>query len=238
MRNKILAIAITLLGLLIACTQPLTLPATQTPRVVTAFVTTTPEPSLTPPTTATLTSTASPTCQPLPSYMTPGATLIVHPEKTITGTLESLVLQTYINKFRQGHEVPAVIVKGNNFGIEIVDGSIDPNWATTLPITNTTKTFSAFLSYDSRPPPPANDFDEWFKWFTSRKVLIRDLEKNKIHWVKWEDYLPLRPIDLEGWVTDDIFAFSQFGNPWHGFLIAIEAKTKMVLFTLQLEFLC
>jgi hypothetical protein len=178
----------------------------------------------------------TPTCEPMSESATPVATLLARPNKNITDTIAALALQTYMTKFQPG-DVPAVFVEEDHeFDIEIVDGSIDPNWATTSPAMNGDNTLGVFFSYDPRPTP--EDDSEWYIWAKSKKMLIEDYESRKIYWVKWEDIIPWRPIDIEGWATKDIFVFSQFGNPSYGFLVAIDARAKKVLHEWLVTFWC
>ncbi len=157
-----------------------------------------------------------------------------------SSTLESVMLLTYLKNRHDNFENLYFMVIGKVFDIEIVENPVDPKWVAEPGIDNQDGTFRLFFSDDPRTPPANATEKEWINWFVSPryKMLFEDLGMGRTYWVNWKNYIPWRPIKIEGWATNDIFVFSQFGNPWHGFLVAIDAKERKVLRSLQLEYSC
>ena len=160
------------------------------------------------------------------------------------------MLQTY----SQGRSIESLYIascdiRENFFDIEVVNDTITPTWRSSVGIINEAHTFRVFFAQPLEPTwPEGFDPSDWpdepnrevmeayVDWQQAEKMLIEDLTTGDIQWVKWVNNIPWRPIALEGWATDDIFVFSQFGNPWHGFLTAINIREKSFLCTLGLEY--
>lgn len=197
------------------------------------------------------TPTPIPTLTPTPPWSMPLATeVLAYEPTTVTETWTLLMLQTY----SQNHRMESLYVglcddEENFFDIEVVGDTITSTWRSSAGIINKARTFRVFFIWPSEPNWPEgfdpSDFSDkpgegvmeaYVNWLWAHKMLIEDLNTGDVHWVKWIDNIPWRPIDLEGWATDDIFVFSQFGNPWHGFLTAVNAREKTFLCTLGLEY--
>jgi hypothetical protein len=194
-------------------------------------------------TTLALTPTTEPTPTPTPpSWCTTALEVLAREPESITETLTSQMLQVYAAK----HSVERLCViacgesEENHFDIEVVSDTIDPTWNHSTGITDSTESFHAFFSWppehDWEKIPEESRIEEWTKWNMSTKMLIEVLDTNDVYWVKWTNYIPWRPINLEGWTLEDVLVFSQFGNPWHGFLTAIDAGEGRFLCTMGLEY--
>ncbi len=189
--------------------------------------------------------TQMPTLTPVPrdtlsAPFTPIAAVM--PTLTHPGTTSDDLVTLMLRQYTQAHNSNSFYFSvdiGNIFGIQVVKDAISPNWSTGSGMMSSNKTLSVFFM---RPPEPANSpeatvsIEEYAKWMQARKMLIKDRNSGAVYWVKWVDHIPWRPLELEGWVTNDIFVFSQFGNPWHGFLTAIDARKHKFLLTIQLEY--
>ncbi len=189
----------------------------------------TPTPTFTPVPRDTLPAPFTPIAAMMPTLMRP---------RTASDNLVTLMLRQY-TLASNSNPFYYYVNSGNTFGIELVKDTLNTDWNTSDASTNDNKTFSVFLS---SPPPPANrpeatiSVEEYANWLQARKMLIKDLRTGAIYRVAWIDLIPWRPIELEGWITNNIFVFSQFGNPWHGFLTAVDARKREFLLTIQLEY--
>ena len=177
----------------------------------------------------------------LPAPFTPIAALLptlTRPETT-SDDLITLMLRQYVQTSNSNPFYVSVI-SGNFFGIQVVKGAINADWNIDYNgITNNNKTLSVLFTWPQEPtnsPVATVSVEEFTKWQQAKRMLIKDLNTGAVYWVKWVDYIPWRPIELEGWITTDLFVFSQFGNPWHGFLTAIDARKHKFLLTIQLEY--
>jgi hypothetical protein len=194
-------------------------------------------------TTWALTPTIEPTPTPTPPFWcTPALEVLAREPESITETLTSQMLQVYA--LEHSIETLCVTVCGeggeNFFNIEVVSDTVNSTWSHSIGIIDSTESFRAFLS---RPPEPdwekipeESRIEERTKWNMSKRMLIEVLDTDDVYWVKWTDYIPWRPICLEGWTLEDVLVFSQFGNPWHGFLTAVDAGEGRFLCTMWLEY--
>ena len=166
----------------------------------------------------------------------------VMPTLTHSGTTSDDLVTLILRQYTQAHNSNPFyfyVNPGNTFDIRVVKDAINPDWSTGNGIMNSDKTLSVFFM---RPPEPTNNpeatvsIKEYAKRMQAHKMLIKDLNTGAVYWVKWVDLIPWRPIELESWITNDIFVFSQFGNPWHGLLTAIDARKHKFLLTIQLEY--
>jgi hypothetical protein len=182
----------------------------------------------------------TPTPTPTPPWSAPLATeVLARAPGTVTETLIVQMLRTY----SQEHSLKSLYVLegcSNFFNIEVIEDNINLVWDSDTGITNEAGPFRVFFSWPPEPNwseiPEEFQVNEWTKWSMADKMLIENSVTGKVYWVKWVDYMPWRPIMLDGWATEGIFVFSQFGNPWHGFLTAINAQERKFLCTIGLEY--
>lgn len=175
----------------------------------------------------------------LPAPFTPIAAILPTLTRPETTSDDLVILMLRLYTHRNSNPFYFYVNSGNTLGIGVVKDTIDVGWNSSSGIANGDKTLSVFLTW---PPQPTNSpvatvsIEEYIKWQQARKILIKDFSTGAVYWAKWVDLIPWRPIELEGWITNDIFVFSQFGNPWHGFLTAIDARKHKFLLTIQLEY--
>jgi hypothetical protein len=127
---------------------------------------------------------------------------------------------------------------GNMFGIKIVQDTLNPTWLKSKGATNEDKTLTLFVSYAPEPTPnpvATMTVNEYIDLLNARKLVIENLAADEIYRIKWEDYLPDRPIEPIGWIDNNIAVFGQCGNPSLCFVTAVNAKESRFLLTLELH---
>ncbi len=183
--------------------------------------------------------TATPACEPLSrgSYRSVNS-LLAQKGNTITDTLIVDMLRVFLGTGRDSDRLYVGDMEVNFFGIEVVTDTVPVVW---IPwskksgeIENSTGSrhvFAYSLPYTRTQSSSAEDY---LRYLRSFKLLLADSNSKTVYWVKWNDGIPWRPTNLEGWIDDDVFVFSKFGNPWYGFLTAVDARQRKPLLTLQL----
>ena len=230
---RIVTLAIALVSLL-ACGYPTKAIDVETPTVART------PPAIMP--TAVSVITPAPTGKPLPakSYQSVSS-LLASKGDTITDTLAVDMLRVFLGKGRDSEQLYVGGMWTNFFGIEIITDTLNIDWTPWSKqkdeIANSAGLYHAFFSpVDTL--SQASSTKAYLAYLKSTKLLIADTDSKTVYWVKWEDGIPWRPTDLEGWIDDNVLVFSKFGNPWYGFLTAIDAKHRKPLLTLQLMFWC
>ncbi len=183
--------------------------------------------------------TPVPTCEPLPanSYQSVNS-LLASEGNTITHTLAADMLRVFLGTGRDSERLYVGGLWTNFFGIEIITDTLNVDWTPWSKqldkIANSTGLYHVFVYSPTDTLTQSNSTKDYPAYLKSTKLLIADTDSKTVYLVKWEDGIPWRPTNLEGWVDDNVFVFSKFGNPWYGFLTAIDAKQRKPLLTLQL----
>ncbi len=188
--------------------------------------------------------TQTPTLTPVPrdtltAPFTPVAAMMATLDHPATTTDDVLTLMLRLYTHHNSSPFYFYVNAPNAVDIEVAQDTIGLDWSMSDAITNDDKTLLAFLSW---PPQPTNSpvatvsVEEFVAWQKAGRLLVKDLQTGSVYWFKSVYLMPARPVELEGWVTNDIFVISEFGSPWHGFLSAIDARKHKSLMTIQLEF--
>jgi hypothetical protein len=187
--------------------------------------------------------TAVPACESFPpdSYRSANS-LLVQEGNTITDTLAVNMLRVFLGAGRGSDRLYVGGMWTDFFGIEITTDTVnvvwDP-WSKQLDeIANSTGSLHVFEYFPLHTRTQSNSVEDYIAYLESIKLLLADGDSKTVYWVKWKDLISWRSTELEGWIDDDVFVFSKFGNPWHGFLTAIDARQRKPLLTVQLHYWC
>lgn len=187
--------------------------------------------------------TAVPACEPFPpdSYRSANS-LLVQAGNTITDTLAVNMLRVFLGADGDTERLYVGDRWTNFFDIEIITDTLDVVWDPWLKqlgeIDNSTGSRHVFVYSLPFTRSQSSAEEDYLLHLHSFKLLLANSDSKTVYWVKWKDSIPWRPTNLEGWIGDDVFVFSKFGNPWYGFLTAIDAKQRKPLLTLQLLSWC
>lgn len=125
------------------------------------------------------------------------------------------------------------------YDIQVVDHEPDPTWDLDESYLNPSQTKLLYIVYHPVPtenPDATETVEEFFGWFNVKRVLVEDLSTHHTVWVKWDDPLPARPLELLGWLNDDVILMDQFGSPSNGFLFAVDVTARRTLAQLHLSY--
>ena len=197
-------------------------------------------PSRTPAPTATRDqSTVTPklTPWPTPDWLTPvSLVLTVSPE----GDRDALVAQILRQFVRPSFVEKSFfsIEKGNTFGVIVQPGVVDQKWKEGETMVDPNGLYRVFMSYGPDPtsnPVATQTVEEYYQSLLARKMFLEEIASGETYLIDMKGTEATRPIELDGWLNDDVFIFSHCGNPSQCFVTAVDVKEKVFVLTLVVE---